>query len=228
MTAPNSAPVKTLLHGSLMPVWLAALGVVFGDIGTSPLYAFQTAVSLTGASHAVAVASLIIWTVLLVVSVKYATILMKQDYKGQGGVFALLALLKSSIAPRPLSIVIIMVVAFGAALLLGDGTLTPAISVLSAVEGIVTIHPGLAGYAPGAAILILVLLFSVQRFGSGRLGSIFGPVMLLWFVSIALMGIVQIAAIPPSSVPLIPRAEHSFSPARAGMDLRSWVRWPSP
>ena len=196
MTAPKSAPVKTLLHGSLMPVWLAALGVVFGDIGTSPLYAFQTAVSLTGASHAVAVASLIIWTVLLVVSVKYATILMKQDYKGQGGVFALLALLKSSIAPRPLGIAIIMVVAFGAALLLGDGTLTPAISVLSAVEGIVTIHPGLAGYAPGAAILILVLLFSVQRFGSGRLGSIFGPVMLLWFVSIALMGIVQIAAHP--------------------------------
>ena len=110
---------------------MAALGVVFGDIGTSPLYALQTAVSLTGSSHAVAVASLIIWTVILVVSVKYAYILMKQDYKGQGGVFALFALLKKSRAGKPIEFGIIAVVAFGASLLLGDGTLTPAISVPS-------------------------------------------------------------------------------------------------
>lgn len=177
-------------------VWLAALGVVFGDIGTSPLYAFQTAVGLTGAANAIPVASLILWTVILVVSVKYAFILMRQDYKGQGGVFALFALLKASRAPKPVGIGVMFVVAFGAALLLSDGTLTPAISVLSAVEGIVTIHPGLAVFAPGAATAILILLFGIQRFGTGMLGTVFGPVMLLWFLSIAFLGVYQIVHHP--------------------------------
>ncbi len=188
--------MSTLPRKQLSLVWLAALGVVFGDIGTSPLYAFQTAVGLTGASHAIAVASLMIWTVILVVSVKYAFILMKQDYKGQGGVFALFALLKASRAPKAVGIGVMFVVAFGAALLLSDGTLTPAISVLSAVEGIVTIHPALSVYAPGAAIAILILLFWIQRFGTGRLGTVFGPVMLLWFLGIALMGALQIVHHP--------------------------------
>ena len=101
-------------------VWLAALGVVFGDIGTSPLYAYQTAVNLTGAAQAVPVASLIIWTVILVVSVKYAFILMREDFKGQGGVFALFALHKAACSPRPVGFGIIAVVVFGAALLLAD------------------------------------------------------------------------------------------------------------
>jgi KUP system potassium uptake protein len=188
--------MSTLPRKPLSLVWLAALGVVFGDIGTSPLYAFQTAVGFTGAVHAIPVASLIIWTVILVVSVKYAYILMQQDYKGQGGVFALFALLKVSRAPKPLGFGIIVIVAFGAALLLSDGTLTPAISVLSAVEGIVTIHPALSVYAPGAAIAILILLFAIQRFGTGRLGTVFGPVMFLWFLSIALMGALQIVHHP--------------------------------
>lgn len=177
-------------------LWLAALGVVFGDIGTSPLYAFQTAVGLTGAAHAVAVASLIIWTVILVVSVKYAFILMREDYKGQGGVFALFALLKAARAPKPVGFGILAVVAFGAALLLSDGTLTPAISVLSAVEGMATIHPSLSAYVPGVAVAILILLFGIQRFGTGRLGAVFGPVMLLWFLGIALTGALQIARHP--------------------------------
>jgi KUP system potassium uptake protein len=176
--------------------WLAALGVVFGDIGTSPLYAFQTAVGLAGASRAVAVASLIIWTVILVVSVKYATILMKEDYKGQGGVFALFALLKASRSEKPVGYGILLVVAFGAALLLGDGTLTPAISVLSAVEGLVTIHPKLALLTPGVSIVILILLFSVQRFGTGRLASVYGPVMLLWFLTSGALGAAQIVQHP--------------------------------
>ena len=177
-------------------VWLAALGVVFGDIGTSPLYAFQSAVSLTGSSHAIAVASLILWTIILVVSVKYAFIMMREDYKGQGGVFALFALLKSARGSKAVGFGIMWVVAFGAALLLSDGTLTPAISVLSAVEGIVTIHPKLGQFAPGAAMAILILLFGIQRFGTGRLGSVFGPVMFLWFLSIALMGVIQVAHHP--------------------------------
>ena len=188
--------MSTLPRKQLSLVWLAALGVVFGDIGTSPLYAFQTAVGLTGAASAIPVASLILWTVILVVSVKYAFILMKEDYKGQGGVFALFALLKASRAPKTVGIGVMFVVAFGAALLLSDGTLTPAISVLSAVEGIVTIHPALSVFAPGAAIVILFLLFGIQRFGTGKLGSVFGPVMLLWFLSIALLGTYQIIQHP--------------------------------
>ena len=177
-------------------VWLAALGVVFGDIGTSPLYAFQSAVSLAGSSHAIAVASLILWTIILVVSVKYAFIMMREDYKGQGGVFALFALLKSARGSKAVGFGIMWVVAFGAALLLSDGTLTPAISVLSAVEGIVTIHPKLGQFAPGAAIAILLFLFGIQRFGTGKLGTVFGPVMFLWFLSIALIGVIQIAHHP--------------------------------
>lgn len=170
--------------------------MVFGDIGTSPLYAFQTAVSLTGSSHAVGIASLIVWTVILVVSVKYATILMKQDYKGQGGVFALFALLKKSRGDKPVGFGIIAVVAFGAALLLGDGTLTPAISVLSAVEGIATIHPKFGHFAPGTAIIILIFLFAIQRVGTGKLGGLFAPVVLLWFFAIGMIGAVQIAEHP--------------------------------
>ncbi len=185
-------------------LWLAALGVVFGDIGTSPLYAFQTAVSFTGAGHAVGVASLMIWTVILVVSVKYATILMRQDYKGQGGVFALFALFKKSQKGKPVAFGIMLTVAFGASLLLGDGTLTPAISVLSAVEGIETIHPELQQIAPVIAVAILILLFAVQRFGTGRLGVIFGPVMLLWFLAIGAMGLVQIIIHPSVLVALNP------------------------
>ena len=188
--------MSTLPRKQLSFVWVAALGVVFGDIGTSPLYAFQAAVGLTGAANAIPVASLILWTVILVVSVKYAFILMKEDYKGQGGVFALFALLKASRAPKSVGIGVMFVVAFGAALLLSDGTLTPAISVLSAVEGIVTIHPALGVYAPGVAIAILIFLFGIQRFGTGNLGSVFGPVMLLWFFSIALMGVLQIVHHP--------------------------------
>jgi KUP system potassium uptake protein len=191
-------------QSTLSLLWLAALGVVFGDIGTSPLYALQTAIGLTGASHAIGVASLIIWTVILVVSVKYAYVLMKQDYKGQGGVFALFALLKASKEGKPPGFGIVAVVAFGAALLLGDGTLTPAISVLSAVEGIVTIHPKLAPLAPGASVIILIVLFALQRFGTGRLGSVYGPVMLLWFLVMAVMGGVQIIQHPSALVALNP------------------------
>lgn len=207
--------MSTLPRKQLSVVWLAALGVVFGDIGTSPLYAFQTAVGLTGATNAIPVASLILWTIILVVSVKYAFILMKQDYKGQGGVFALFALLKASRAPKPVGIGVMFVVAFGAALLLSDGTLTPAISVLSAVEGIVTIHPALSVFAPGAAIAILIFLFGIQRFGTGRLGTVFGPVMLLWFLSIALMGALQIVHHPSALRALDPHLGLSLL-ARSG------------
>ena len=195
-------------------LWLAALGVVFGDIGTSPLYALQTAVSLTGASHAVGVASLVIWSVILVVCVKYALIMMRENYKGQGGVFALFALLKESRNGTPVSFGMIAVVAFGAALMLGDGTLTPTVSVLSAVGGVVTIEPKLAQFVPGVSILILIILFAVQRFGTGSIGAVFGPVMLIWFAVIAVLGAYQIY--------LHPSVLEAFNPMEGISLLTSW------
>jgi len=195
-------------------LWLAALGVVFGDIGTSPLYALQTAVSLTGASHAVGVASLVIWSVILVVCVKYALIMMRENYKGHAGVFAPFALLKESRNGAPVSFGMIAVVAFGAALMLGDGTLTPTVSVLSAVGGVVTIEPKLAQFVPGVSILILIILFAVQRFGTGSIGAVFGPVMLIWFAVIAVLGAYQIY--------LHPSVLEAFNPMEGISLLTSW------
>ena len=195
-------------------LWLAALGVVFGDIGTSPLYALQTAVNLTGASNAVGIASLVIWSIILVVCVKYAWIMMKQDYQGQGGVFALFALLKDSRKGKTIGFGMIVLVAFGAALMLGDGTLTPTVSVLSAVGGVVTIEPKLAVYVPGVSILILIILFAVQRFGTGMIGVVFGPVMLLWFAVIALIGGYQII--------LHPAVLQAFNPLEGITLLHAW------
>ncbi|MEI6073805.1 MAG: KUP/HAK/KT family potassium transporter, partial [Verrucomicrobiae bacterium] len=175
---------------------LMALGVVFGDIGTSPLYAFETALGIAGAGSAVGVASLILWTIFLVVTVKYAAVVMRADYHGEGGIFALMALLRSSGSKRGEAGMMVPLVVFGAAMLLGDGAITPAISVLSAVEGLAAVHPGWAEYSQQVAIGILAALFFVQRFGTGRLGGVFGPVMFLWFLSLAVTGGVQVAMCP--------------------------------
>jgi KUP system potassium uptake protein len=186
-------------------LWLAALGVVFGDIGTSPLYAFQSAIALTSTSNAVPIVSLIIWTVFLVVSLKYAFLMMKEDYKGEGGVFALFSLFQSSGNRRIPRGIMIAIVVFGASLMLGDGTLTPAISVLSAVQGVVTVHPEFAPYTVLTTCTIIVLLFAVQRFGTGILGSVFGPVMMLWFTAIGVLGLIQIVQHPGVLMAFDPR-----------------------
>ena len=175
---------------------LMALGVVFGDIGTSPLYAFETALAMAGAGAAVGVASLIIWTVFLVVTVKYATIVMRADYKGEGGIFALLALLRESGKPWASGAAMTTLLVVGAAMLLGDGAITPAISVLSAMEGVATIHPQWAHLSESATLVILAALFLVQRFGTARLGGIFGPVMLVWFACLALIGAIEVFHTP--------------------------------
>ncbi len=175
---------------------LLALGVVFGDIGTSPLYAYETALALTGPSAAIGVASLVIWTIFLVVTIKYASIIMKADYHGEGGIFALLALLRTSGGKQIAGGVMTPLVVFGAALLLGDGAITPAISVLSAVEGIAVVKPEWSQFALPLTLAILGGLFLAQRFGTGRLGGIFGPLMLLWFLSLAATGGFQVARTP--------------------------------
>lgn len=180
---------------------LGTLGVVFGDIGTSPLYSFEAAVlalGASGSSDVLGVASLIVWTVILAVSGKYLLVVMRADYHGEGGVFALLALLREKLGDSPgerLPWVALLLLG-GAALLIGDGTITPAISVLSAMEGLEAIEPRLKSAVVPATVAVLVALFAVQRLGTGRLGKVFGWTMLLWFLVIGALGITWIIRAP--------------------------------
>jgi KUP system potassium uptake protein len=191
---------------------LAALGIVYGDIGTSPLYAFKVAVHSALASHggnvglaATGVASLIIWSLILVVSIKYALLIMRADNHGEGGVVAMLALLNTRDAPagsRRAALLVLGLV--GAALLYGDGAITPAISVLSAVEGLKAAAPGLGHFVLPITVAILIGLFAVQSRGTGFIGRIFGPVMLGWFVTIAVLGVGSIVRAPQVLIALSP------------------------
>jgi KUP system potassium uptake protein len=169
---------------------LAALGIVFGDIGTSPLYTLKTVLNLTGANPDAAsvlgVLSLILWTLIIITSVKYVAIAMSIDNDGEGGILALMSLLALKKHQRP---AIVAVGLFGAALIYGDGAITPAISVLSALEGLDIALPALHPYVLPAAVAILLALFALQPTGTARIGKAFGPVMALWFVSIAALGV---------------------------------------
>ncbi|CAN5639651.1 potassium transporter Kup [soil metagenome] len=184
-----------------LPLALAALGIVFGDIGTSPLYAFQTAVNAVpqaGDSVVLGVASLIIWSLLLLVTFKYILVVMRADYHGEGGIFALLALLQQK-AKEPYGIKLplyVLMILFGAALLFGDGTITPAISVLSALEGLEVINPNFKQWVLPITVAILIALFAVQRLGTGRLGVVFGWVMLFWFLAIGCIGLFWVVKNP--------------------------------
>ncbi|PWT90857.1 MAG: potassium transporter Kup [Proteobacteria bacterium] len=167
---------------------ISALGVVFGDIGTSPLYTFKTVLELGGNQpHApLGVLSLIIWTLIVVTTIKYVSFAMRMDNKGEGGILALMALLGARHKHRP---AIIAFGLFGAALIYGDGAITPAISVLSALEGLNMVTSAFTPYVLPTAVAILVFLFAIQPLGTARIGQTFGPVMLLWFLVIGLLGI---------------------------------------
>lgn len=181
---------------------LAALGVVYGDIGTSPIYALRE--SLHGVhgvpattSNVLGLLSLILWALILVISVKYLVFVMRADNGGEGGMIALTAL----VSPRTpgggmRQRVLVLIGLFGASLLYGDGMITPAISVLSAVEGLEVVTPVVIPYVIPITVVILIALFSVQSHGSARIGSVFGPVMLLWFATLLVMGIAQIVRHP--------------------------------
>lgn len=197
---------------SSAPRWnlvVPALGVVFGDIGTSPLYAFQAALNAspeTRPEAPVGIASLIIWSLLAIVTCKYVLLVMRADYKGEGGIFALLALLGDKNPPSrrirlPFFMLLLM---FGAALIYGDGVITPAISVLSAVEGVKDVAPQLTASVVPITLVILLGLFAVQRFGSGPLGSLFGGIMLLWFLTLGFSGLVQLLQAPEALAALNP------------------------
>jgi KUP system potassium uptake protein len=179
---------------------LTALGIVYGDIGTSPLYAFKQAAQAGGTlSHdtITGIASLILWTLIVIISLKYAILMLRADNHGEGGMIALLALLDVRHAPQGTWRAALLVIGLaGAALLYGDGVITPAISVLSAVEGLKVDAPQLAPAVVPLSIMILVCLFLVQRKGTAFIGNIFGPVMLIWFLVIAALGIRGIIAAP--------------------------------
>jgi KUP system potassium uptake protein len=182
---------------SLPALSLAALGIVFGDIGTSPLYTFKTVLNFTGA-HPDAAAilgslSLILWTLFIITSVKYVGFAMRVDNDGEGGILALMSLLGAKKHQRP---AIIAIGLFGAALIYGDGAITPAISVLSALEGFEQAAPGLTPYVLPAAVVILVALFAIQPQGTARIGRAFGPIMLVWFVVMAVLGVYGVAQHP--------------------------------
>ena len=176
---------------------LAALGIVFGDIGTSPLYTFKTILDLTGkspdANVILGVLSLVLWTLGIITTVKYVSFAMRVDNDGEGGILALMSLLGVKKQKRPL---IVAVGLFGAALIYGDGAITPAISVLSALEGLNMATPAFQPYIVPSAVVILLMLFAIQSQGTARIGKAFGPVMFAWFVAIALMGIRGIAQYP--------------------------------
>jgi KUP system potassium uptake protein len=177
-------------QGRLPILALSALGVVFGDIGTSPLYTFKTILGAAGASPNASVIlgtlSLVLWTLFIVTTVKYVLFAMSIDNDGEGGILALMALLGVKKQRRP---TIVAVGLFGAALIYGDGAITPAISVLSALEGLNMATPALQPYIVPAAVAILFALFAIQSKGTATIGHLFGPLMLVWFLAIALMGI---------------------------------------
>ena len=190
---------------------LSALGVVFGDIGTSPLYTLKTVLGLTGGAPdstvTLGVLSLVVWTLIVVTTIKYVSIAMRVDNDGEGGIIALMSLLGVKRQHRP---VIIAVGLFGAALIYGDGAITPAISVLSALEGLDIVLPPFAPYVLPTAVLILVALFAIQPQGTARIGRAFGPIMALWFATIALLGIWGIARHPSVLFAIDPRHGVSY------------------
>jgi len=171
---------------------LAALGVVFGDIGTSPLYTLNTVLHVTGGAHSEPAAilgalSLILWTLIIVTSLKYVTFALRVDNGGEGGILALMALLRRMREQR--QPVIMFIGMCGAALVYGDAAITPAISVMSALEGLDIVAPHLERYVLPATVLVLMALFAAQRQGTERLGRLLGPIMLIWFVVISLLGV---------------------------------------
>jgi KUP system potassium uptake protein len=176
---------------------LGALGVVYGDIGTSPLYTIKTAIEWSGGAvapeEALGMFSLIVWTLIIITSIKYVAVIMRADNDGEGGILALMSLLGVKQGRRPFVIAIGML---GAALLFGDGAITPAISVLSAIEGLKTPAPAIAPYVAPISVAVLICLFSFQSQGTARISKFFGPIMTLWFLVIGALGLIGIAKHP--------------------------------
>ncbi|MDQ8043205.1 MAG: potassium transporter Kup [Solirubrobacteraceae bacterium] len=229
---PPAAPVSIHAKSSGAALTLGALGVVFGDIGTSPLYAMKETFDgphklAIAHAHVYGVLSLIFWSITIIVSLKYVTFIMRADNDGEGGIMALIAKVEALPVRSPKATFgLVALGIFGAALFYGDGMITPAISVLSAVEGLKLAAPGLADYVVPIAVAILTGLFFIQRFGTGVVGRAFGPVMGLWFGVLGVMGIAKIVHEPAILQSLSPHYAVAFfvdEPKMAFLALASVV-----
>jgi KUP system potassium uptake protein len=204
---------KASKYGALT---LGALGVVYGDIGTSPLYVMQTVFDSANGlplnpENIIGIVSLIFWSLMVVVTLKYVTLIMRADNHGEGGIMALLALAASSVADKPrLRRSLLVIGVFGAALFYGDGVITPAISVLSAVEGLKLATPSLTPYVVQITLVVLIVLFMLQKRGTAGIGAIFGPVMVIWFVVLGVSGLVHLLDAPAILAALNPLAGLAF------------------
>jgi KUP system potassium uptake protein len=212
---PDAASAAALPRSQRPAHWasLTALGIVYGDLGTSPLYTLQTVVQATGGhftpASALGILSLIIWTLIVTVSIKYCMFVMRADNHGEGGILALMSLVGANSFRGSAKVLTIMGV-LGAALIYGDGVITPAISVLSALEGVNVVTTGLRHFVMPVAVLILMALFAAQKLGTERIGRAFGPIMLLWFVVIAGLGLTGIVRNPGVLAALDPRHAIGF------------------
>jgi KUP system potassium uptake protein len=193
----TEVPFEPQSHGSFVALTLGSIGVVYGDIGTSPLYAFrEAALNATGGGAVsrpvvLGVLSLILWALIIVVTAKYVLLLLRADNHGEGGSLSLMALGRRAFGQRTTFLLVMGVL--GAAMFLGDSMITPAISVLSAVEGLKLAAPALEHWVQPATIVILVALFAVQSRGTASVAAAFGPVMIVWFGALAVLGILHIS-----------------------------------
>jgi KUP system potassium uptake protein len=223
-----SAPTYTAGHppaqpGRLATLTLGAVGVVFGDIGTSPLYAFKEAFGGAHAlpltqGHVFGVLSLIFWSVMLIISLKYVAFVLRFDNKGEGGVLALLAFATRLFRANPrLQWTVGVLAVFAAALFYGDAVITPAISVLSAVEGLSVATPALQKWVLPATVGIIVGLFAIQSRGTGKVGKLFGPITVVWFLTLATLGLASILRTPEILGALAPQHAAAFAIASPGL-----------
>ncbi|MBK6469924.1 MAG: potassium transporter Kup [Betaproteobacteria bacterium] len=216
-----SAEANPKTPGALAALTLAAIGVVYGDIGTSPLYALKEVfahgrVPLTP-DNVLGILSLVFWTLTVIVSLKYVVLILRADNHGEGGLIAMLALASQAVKDRPkLRSGLLLVGVFGTAIFFGDGVITPAISVLSAVEGLEVAAPALHRFIVPVTLVVLTLLFTAQRFGTAVVGRMFGPVTLLWFAVLVVLGVPHIVQHPQVLVALSPHYALGFMAAHPG------------
>jgi len=214
-------------HTKMGTMMLGALGVVFGDIGTSPLYALKVSIEAAGipvggdiSTSVYGVLSLITWALIFVVTVKYVLIIMRADNHGEGGVFALTALVSKKTSGNPVGRWITIIAgALGAALFFGDSMITPAISVLSAVEGLNVLSPSLQSFVIPIALTLITGLFAIERFGTHTIGKVFGPIMLIWFVVLGVLGLAEVVQTPGILAALNPVTGLTFLYQHVGVSI---------
>ena len=218
----HHSPNSTLDRSQLAALTLGALGVVYGDIGTSPLYAFKEVFAhghlQPTPENIHGILSLIFWTLTVVVSLKYVTLILRADNNGEGGLIAMLALASTAVKDRPRTRATLLAVGiFGTAIFFGDGVITPAISVLSAVEGMEVATPGLERYVVPVTLVVLTALFAIQKHGTGGIGKFFGPITAIWFIVLTVMGLHHIQANPAILAAMSPHHALGFIFAHPGV-----------